>query len=84
MLMMRWQNFVAILAIFFAAGAIWPWSPLNRIVCVAIAFALILVLLVTRMQQHASSFTSKRASTQDMQSRIDRIREERDRRYGRR
>ena len=83
MLMMRWQNFLAIIAIFFAAGALWPWSWLNRIVCAAIAFAIIIVLLVTRLQQHAASITGSRATIKDVESRIDRIRAERDKRFSR-
>ncbi|MBV8602471.1 MAG: hypothetical protein JO359_12985 [Candidatus Eremiobacteraeota bacterium] len=82
--MLRWQNFIAIVAIFFAAGAVWPWSPLNRVVCAGIAFALILVLLVSRLQQHATRITGSRSSIEEMQSRIDKIRAERERRYGRR
>jgi Ca2+/H+ antiporter len=81
--MKRWQNAAAIVAMFFAAGAVWPWAPLNRVVCAVLAFMLILVVLASRLQQHASSVTQSRASIKDMESRIQRIRAERDRRFQR-
>jgi hypothetical protein len=85
MLMRRWQNVLAIVAILFVAAALYPWNAYNRIVCAAVAFALILVLLVSRLQQHMQMLTGgSRASINEMQSRIDRIRAERERRYGRR
>ena len=84
MIMLRWQNFLAIIATFFAAGALWPWSGLNRIVCAAVAFAIIIVLLVSRLQQHAASLTGTRATIKDMESRIERIRAERENRLSRR
>jgi hypothetical protein len=82
--MPRWQSVLAILAIFFVAGAVWPWSPLNRVLCAAIAFGLILTVLVSRLQQHASAITSGRSSVKDMQSRIDEIRTQRENRFRRR
>ena len=83
--MRRWQNVLAIVAIFLVAGALFPWwSGLNRIVCAAAAFAIALVLLVSRLQQHAASMTSSRATVKDMESRIDRIRADRDNRFSRR
>jgi cell division protein FtsB len=84
MLMSRWQNFLAIVAIFFAAGALWPWSGRNRVVCAAVAFAIIIGLLVRRLQEHAASVTSSRATIKDTESRIERIRAERDKRFSRR
>lgn len=84
MRMPRWQSFLAILAIFFVAGALWPWSPFNRLLSAALAFALILIVLVSRLQQHATTLTSSRSSIKDMESRIDRIRSQRDARYRRR
>jgi hypothetical protein len=84
MLMSRWQNFMAIVAIFFAAGALWPGSGQRRIVCAAVAFAIVIALLVRRLQQHAASITNSRATIKDMESRIDRIRAERDKRLSRR
>ena len=82
--MSRWQNLFAIIAIFFAAGALWPWSGLNRIVCAVVAFAIIIALLVKRLQQHAASVTGSRATIRDLESRIDRIRADRERRLSRR
>lgn len=81
--MPRWQSFLAIVAIFFVAGALWPWSPLNRLVCSAIAVALIIVVLISRLQQHAATLTGSRSSIKDMESRIDRIRSEREKRFRR-
>ena len=82
--MPRWHNFVAILAIFFVAGAVWPWSPLNRIACAAVAFGLILIVLISRLQRHASQISGSRPTVKDIESRIDRIRADRDKRFSRR
>ena len=82
--MPRWHNIVAIIAIFFVAGAVWPWSTLNRAACAAVAFALIIVVLISRMQKHASSLTGSRSTIQDAEARIDRIREDREKRFSRR
>lgn len=82
--MPRWHNFVAIVAIFFVAGAVWPWSPLNRIACAATAFALIIVVLVSRLQRHATTITGTRATIKDAESRIERIRADREKRFTRR
>ena len=82
--MPRWHNVLAIVAIFFVAGAVWPWSTLNRYVCAAIAFALIFVVLVSRLQRHATSITGSRSSIEDMNARIDRIRADREKRFTRR
>lgn len=83
--MPRWQNLVAIVAIFFAAGALAPWSTLNRYLCAIVAFALILALLILRLRVHTTPRKrGTRASIEDMQSRIDRIRADREDRFGRR
>lgn len=84
--MPRWHNLVAIVAIFFAAGALAPWSTLNRYLCAIVAFALILAVLILRLRVHtaASRKPGTRASIEDMQSRIDRIRADRENRFGRR
>ena len=82
--MPRWHNFVAVIAIFFVAGAVWPWSTLNRGVCAAIAFGLIFLVLVSRLQKHASSITGSRSTIEDAESRIDRIRADREKRFSRR
>ena len=82
--MPRWHNFVAIIAIFFVAAAVWPWSPLNRILCAAVAFMLIILVLFSRLQRHASSIIGSRSTQKDMESRIDRIRADRDKRFSRR
>jgi Ca2+/H+ antiporter len=81
--MPRWQSLLAIVAIFFVAGALWPWSPLNRLVCAGIALVLILLVLASRLQQHASMLSGSRSTIKDMEARIDRIRGERERRFRR-
>lgn len=82
--MTRWQSFLAILAIFLVAGALWPWLGFYRLVCAALAFALVLVVLVSRLQQHAAELTGSRASIKDLESRIERIRTQREARFRRR
>lgn len=82
--MPRWQSLLAIVAIFFVAGALWPWSPLNRLVCAGIAVALIIVVLVSRLQEHAAMLSGSRSTIKDMEARIDRIRTEREQRFRRR
>ena len=82
--MPRWQSVLAILALFFVAGAVWPWGLFNRIVCAAIAFSLILIVLASRLQQHVAGITGSRATLRDMESRIDKIRAEREQRFRRR
>jgi hypothetical protein len=84
MRMPRWQNLLAIIAIFLVAGAVWPWAALGRLICAALAFALIAIVLVSRLQQHAAGFTGSRATIRDMETRIDRIRSEREQRFRRR
>jgi Ca2+/H+ antiporter len=81
--MPRWQSLLAIVAIFFVAGALWPWSPLNRLVCAGIAVVLILLVLASRLQQHAAMLSGSRSTIKDMEARIDRIRTERERRFRR-
>lgn len=81
--MPRWQSLFATVAIFFVAAALWPWSPLNRLVCAGIAVGLIIVVLVSRLQQHAAALTNSRSSIKDMESRIERIRSDREGRFRR-
>ncbi len=82
--MPRWQSLLAILAILLVAGALWPWSPLDRLLCAGTAVVLIVVVLASRLQQHAATLTGSRASIKDMESRIERIRGEREARFRRR
>ncbi|MGH7660443.1 MAG: hypothetical protein ACRENA_05955 [Vulcanimicrobiaceae bacterium] len=81
--MPRWQSLAAIVAIFFVAASLWPWSPLNRVVCAAIAVLLIIVVLASRLQQHAALLSGSRSTIKDMESRIDRIRGDREKRFRR-
>ncbi|HTX03363.1 MAG TPA: hypothetical protein VMD07_06765 [Candidatus Acidoferrales bacterium] len=82
--MPRWQSALAILAILCVAGTFWPWAALYRIACAAAAFALIIAVLVSRLQQHAAAMTSSRATIKQLESRIDDIRSQREQRYRRR
>lgn len=82
--MPRWHNFAAIIALLFVAGALWPWAAINRVVCAAIAFSLIILVLSARLRLHALNLTASRPTITDMQSRIDKIRAEREKRHSRR
>jgi len=82
--MMPWQNAVTVLAIGFAIATVFPLSPVNRIACSVIAFALILIVLSARLREHARTRPQKRQSLEDMETRIEQIRADRERRYGRR
>ena len=82
--MPRWHNFVAIVALLFVAGALWPWAVTNRIVCATIAFALIIFVLSSRLRLHALNLTRSRPTIADAQARIDRIRADREKRFTRR
>lgn len=44
----KWETWLAILALFLVSGGLLPWGPLERIVCAALAFTIILVLLGVR------------------------------------
>lgn len=81
--MRGWQTAITVVAIFFAAAALWPWSPLSRIVCSIAAFLLITIVLTMRLRAHASTRGPSRSTVEDMQSRIERIRADRERRFGR-
>jgi hypothetical protein len=76
------QNAMAIIATFFAAGALLPWSPRFRLTCAFAAAALILILLVLRLKDHASQRV--RQSDRDSAALIARIRADREKRFGRR
>ena len=83
--MPKWYDRYAVVAILFAAGAILPFFPATgRIICALLAFAIIIVVLIVRLRRHASMITGSRSTIADMESRIDRIRNERDRRFNRR
>jgi hypothetical protein len=76
------QNALAIVATFFVAGALLPWSPRLRLVCAFAAIGMILLLLVMRMRAHLGAQRHRTDATS--WSRIERIRAERQRRLGRR
>ncbi len=83
--MPKWYDRYAVIAILFAALAILPfWPAPARIICALLAFAIVIIVLIVRLQRHASMITGSRSTIVDMQSRIDRIREEREKRFNRR
>jgi uncharacterized membrane protein len=83
--MPKWYDRYAVIAILFAAGAILPfWPAPGRIICALLAFAIVIIVLIIRLQRHASMITGSRSTIVDMESRIDRIRAERDKRFRRR
>jgi hypothetical protein len=83
--MPKWYDRYAVFALLFAAMAILPFFPATyRIICALLAFAIIIIVLIVRLQRHASMITGSRSTILDMESRIDRIRAERDKRYNRR
>ncbi|GAC1419127.1 MAG: hypothetical protein NVSMB5_10810 [Candidatus Velthaea sp.] len=80
--MRPWQNALAIIATFFVAGALLPWSAQARLFCAFVAGAMIAVLLVLRMRSHAASISSRSGALTD--AKIAQIRGERSRRMTRR
>jgi len=83
--MPKWYDRYAVVAILFAAGAILPFLPaVGRIICALLAFAIVIVVLVVRLQRHASMITGSRSTIADMETRIDRIRADREKRFTRR
>jgi len=83
--MPKWYDRYSVVAILFAAGAVLPfWSAPVRIICALLAFAIIIVVLVVRLQRHASMITGSRSTLADMETRIDRIRADREKRFSRR
>jgi hypothetical protein len=69
---------VALAATLLAAGALLPLEPRVRLACAALAFAVILGLLVVRLRAHAARRDGARVS--GVYDRIARIREERGKR----
>jgi hypothetical protein len=78
----RAQNVLVLFASFLVAGALLPWSPRIRLACAAGAIDIVLLLLLIRLQAHASS--TPRRVDRTLQARIERIRAERAARLGRR
>jgi hypothetical protein len=76
------QNALAIVATFFVAGSLLPWSPRLRLTCALAAMGLIVLLLVMRMRAHLG--VRQRRENATSWSRIERIRADRERRLGRR
>jgi uncharacterized membrane protein YqjE len=81
--MRPWQNALAIVGGFFAAAAVWPFSPRLRLVCAAAAVVVVLVLFLARLGAHRKKKPSRRSSA-DTWSTIERIRDERAQRMRRR
>jgi hypothetical protein len=76
------QNALAIVATFFVAGSLLPWSSRLRLTCAFAAMGLITLLLVMRMRAHLA--VGRRRDDATSWSRIERIRADRERRLGRR
>ena len=73
--MRPWQNAIALAATVLACGALLPLAPYVRIACAALAFAVIIALLVARLRMHAARRSDARTS--GVYDRIERIRAER-------
>ena len=78
--MRPWQNALAIVAGFFVAGALLPWSL--RLACALAAIGIVLLLLVFRLRTHATLRQKERVG--DLEAKIARIRDLRKQRMGRR
>jgi membrane protein implicated in regulation of membrane protease activity len=78
--MRPWQNALAIIAGFFVAGALLPWSL--RLACALAAIGIVLLLLVFRLRAHATLRQKERVG--DIEEKIARIRGSREQRLGRR
>jgi len=68
--MRPWQNKLAIIAAFLVAGALLPWSL--RLECALAAIVIVMLLLVMRLRTHAAA--RQRETTDDILSRVERIR----------
>ncbi len=79
--MRPWQNALAILATFIAAGALLPWPAHLRIIAAVVAGLIIVVLAAFRLSSHMRRDAS--ASSEVTMDMVDRIREQRARRYRR-
>jgi membrane protein CcdC involved in cytochrome C biogenesis len=73
--MRPWQNAIALAATVLACGALLPLPPRLRIASAALAFAIIVGLLVARLRMYAVRRTDVRTS--GVYDRIQRIRAER-------
>jgi len=78
--MRRWQNGLVILAAFFVAGALLPWG--FRLLCALGAIGIVLLLFVMRLRAH--TVRPGRPRSDDVYGRVERIREARKGRPGRR
>ena len=76
--MRTWQNASALLLTLLAAGALLPLDARARLLCIAVAVAGIVVLLVVRLRAHRVRRDDARTGA--VQARIDRIRAEREKR----
>ena len=78
--MRPWQNALAIVAGFFVAGALLPWSL--RLACALAAIGIVALLFVIRIRSHV--VTEEREHTAGVYDKIARMRATRDARAGRR
>ncbi len=73
------ENKLAVIAFFLVAGALAPWP--YRLECALAAIVIVLLLAVFRMISHAKATT--RTRTSNVYSQVNRIREARKERHGR-
>jgi hypothetical protein len=80
--MRRVQSILIMLALLGAAGAIFPWNDRYRLACAAAAGLLIAAVGVLRVRGHYDQI-ARSSSAGDTMSTVERIREERARRFRR-
>lgn len=80
--MRRLQALLVMLALLGAAGALFPWADRYRLTSAALAFAIILTVLILRVRGHYKQLSSSSGAEETM-ARIERIREARAKRFNR-
>jgi heme A synthase len=75
--MRRWQNLLALIATLLATAALLPFGARVRVVNVALAFALIIIVLGARLRAHAPRRGEETDPTYERIARIRSAREER-------
>ncbi len=80
--MRRLQALLVMLALLGAAGALFPWADRYRLTSAALAFAIILTVLILRVRAHHKQLSHSSGAEETM-ARIDRIREARAKRFNR-
>lgn len=80
--MRRRQTILVMLAMFAAAGALFPWADEYRFICAGLAFVLIALVAIGRVRAHYEQLT-KNSGADETLARVQRIREERAKRFSR-